>query len=108
MDTLYIETSIVSYLRQRLSSDLVRAARQVLTHRWWNTERTKYELVASQYVEEIHRIRREISDRFGGDTLAIADDAARRLAASDRPVWQPKTTSQAMHRSGEVERPADR
>jgi hypothetical protein len=50
MDTLYVESSIVSYLRQRPSSDLIRAARQVLTHRWWNNERTKYELVVSQYV----------------------------------------------------------
>ena len=49
--------------------------------------------------EEIHRIRREISDRFAGDIVAIANDAARRLAASGRPVWQPKTTNQAMHAS---------
>ncbi len=41
-------------------------------------------------IEEIHRIRREISDRFGGDIAAIAEDAARRQAASDRPVWKPK------------------
>jgi len=40
--------------------------------------------------DEIHRIRREISDRFGGDIVAIAEDAARRQAASNRPVWQPK------------------
>jgi len=26
------------------------AARQLLTHEWWNTEHSKYELVASQYV----------------------------------------------------------
>ena len=41
-------------------------------------------------IEEIHRIRREISDRFGGDLAAIAEDAARRQVASGRPVWQPK------------------
>jgi hypothetical protein len=41
-------------------------------------------------IEEIHRIRREISDRFGGDIEAIAKDAARRQAASERPLWQPK------------------
>ena len=38
MDTLYIESSIVSYLRQRPTSDRIRAAWQVLTHRWWNTD----------------------------------------------------------------------
>ncbi|MBB1127256.1 type II toxin-antitoxin system VapC family toxin [Thiospirillum jenense] len=26
------------------------AARQLLTHRWWNEERSQYELVISQYV----------------------------------------------------------
>ncbi len=50
MDTVYIETSIVSYLRQHPSAQVVMAARQLLTHQWWNNERSKYELVASQYV----------------------------------------------------------
>ncbi len=50
MATVYIETSIVSYLLQRPSSQVVMAARQVLTHQWWREERGKYELVTSQYV----------------------------------------------------------
>jgi hypothetical protein len=45
-------------------------------------------------IDEIHQIRREISDRFGGDIVAIAEDAARRQAASNRPVWQPKHDEQ--------------
>jgi len=54
-------------------------------------------------IEEIHRIRREISDRFGGDIAAIAADAARRARESGRPMWQPKTTNQSMQRSGGVD-----
>jgi hypothetical protein len=50
MSTVYIETSIVSYLRQRPSSQIVMAARQIMTHQWWNQERANYELVTSQYV----------------------------------------------------------
>lgn len=50
MDSLYIETSIVSYLRQKPSTHVVTAARQLLTHRWWDFERQKYDLVISQYV----------------------------------------------------------
>jgi len=50
MNTVYIETSVVSYLRQRPSSQVVMAARQLLTHRWWDTERQHYELVISQFV----------------------------------------------------------
>jgi hypothetical protein len=45
-------------------------------------------------IDEIHRIRRDISDRFGGDIIAIAEDAARRQATSNRPVWQPKHDEQ--------------
>jgi hypothetical protein len=51
-------------------------------------------------IEEIHRIGREISDRFGGDLDAIAADAERRAQASGRPIWQGKTTNQTMQRSG--------
>ena len=50
MATVYIETSIVSYLRHRPSSQVVMSARQFLTHQWWNDERANYELVTSQYV----------------------------------------------------------
>ncbi len=48
MTTVYIETSIVSYLRQRPSTQVIMAARQVLTHQWWERERDNYELVTSQ------------------------------------------------------------
>ena len=50
MKTIYIETSIVSYLRQSPSPHVVTAARQLLTHQWWNEERQNYSLVTSQFV----------------------------------------------------------
>ena len=50
MASIYIETSIVSYLRGRQASHVVAAARQILTKRWWSDERGKYTLVTSQYV----------------------------------------------------------
>jgi hypothetical protein len=50
MNTVYIETSIVSYLRQKPSTQVVTAARQLLTHQWWNNERQNFDLVISQYV----------------------------------------------------------
>ena len=46
-------------------------------------------------IQEIHRTRREISDRFGGDVYAIAEDAARRQAASNRPAWKPGTSDKS-------------
>lgn len=41
-------------------------------------------------IEELHRIRQEISDRFNGDIAAIAEDARKRQEAGGRPIWQPK------------------
>lgn len=35
--SVYIETTIVSYLASRPSRDLVVAARQQVTSEWWNT-----------------------------------------------------------------------
>ena len=56
-------------------------------------------------IDEIHRTRREISDRFGGDVFAIAEDAARRQAASDRPIWKPKHDEQTDARERENVQP---
>jgi hypothetical protein len=53
-------------------------------------------------IDEIHRTRREMSDRFGGDFVAMLDDARRRQEASDRPIWQPKHDEPSVAR----ERPA--
>lgn len=50
VQTIYIETSIVGFLRSRPSSQVVSAARQLLTQQWWRDERHNYELVTSQYV----------------------------------------------------------
>ena len=51
-------------------------------------------------IEEIHRFRSEISDRFDGDIAAIAADAERRAQASGRPSWHAKTTNKPLHPSG--------
>ena len=135
MNTVYIETSIVSYLRHRASSQVVMAARQLLTHQWWNHERANYDLVISQYVideasagdatlaaerlqslegipllpldpdialiaDEIHRTRREFSDKFHGDFAAMLDDARKRQDASGRPMWKPNSSNKPVQRNG--------
>jgi len=41
-------------------------------------------------IKEIHQVRREISDRFAGDVLAIAEDSAKRQGPPNRPVWKPQ------------------
>jgi hypothetical protein len=47
-------------------------------------------LTTDPIIEEIHRVRREMSDRFGGDFVAMLDDARHRQELSRRPIWKPK------------------
>jgi hypothetical protein len=39
-------------------------------------------------IEEIHRTRQQMADKFAGDIVAILDDARKRQAASGRAVWR--------------------
>ncbi len=50
MDTIYIETSIVSHATARPSSDFQVAAIQHQARNWWSVERANFELVTSQLV----------------------------------------------------------
>jgi predicted nucleic acid-binding protein len=48
--SVYIETSIVSYLAARPSRDPQTLRNQQLTHAWWNTRREEYALYTSDLV----------------------------------------------------------
>lgn len=48
--SIYLETSIVSYLTARLSRDIIAAAHQQITHEWWEARSKKFELFVSQLV----------------------------------------------------------
>ena len=50
MKTIYIETSIVSYLTALPARDLLAAAWQNATSRWWGEQRKRFELFTSQLV----------------------------------------------------------
>ena len=61
---LYVETSVVSYLAARKSRNSDTANRQTITAHWWEQERHRYEIVASEAVEEeCRRGDREQSSR---------------------------------------------
>jgi predicted nucleic acid-binding protein len=64
MDTIYIETSIVSHASAWPSSDIRIAAIQHQARQWWAVERPKFELVTSQLV---------IDEASVGDPSAAAD-----------------------------------
>ncbi len=51
-------------------------------------------------IDEIHRTRQQMADKFGGDIAAILEDARKRQAASGRPVWQGPSSNKAMHLNG--------
>ena len=48
--SVYIETSIVSYLTARPSRDLIVAAQQAMTREWWRDATERFVLVASELV----------------------------------------------------------
>jgi hypothetical protein len=104
MPTLYIETSIVSYLRQRPSTQVVAAARQVLTHQWWSHERVNYELVTSQYViDEASDGDPDLADErlesLNGIPLLTADPDVEIIANEimARAILPPKAVFDALH-----------
>lgn len=68
METVYIETTIVSYLVARPSRDLIVAAHQQVTRQWWEERRAKFAGFISEVVLEEAR---------GGD----AEQAMLRLQA---------------------------
>ena len=54
--SVYIESSIISYLVARPSRDVVVAARQAITETWWQSQRAEFDIfVSSLVVQEISR-----------------------------------------------------
>ncbi len=50
LSTVYLETSIISYLTGRANRNVVITAHQQLTRRWWDTRRHQFELFVSPLV----------------------------------------------------------
>lgn len=50
MESVYVETTIPSYLTSRLSRDIVVAAQQQITHEWWDESRSDFLLYVSEAV----------------------------------------------------------
>ena len=67
MPSLYLETSVLSYLAARPSRDVVTAGRQQVARDWWATRRARFDLYVSQAV---------LDEAAAGDPA----EAARRLA----------------------------
>jgi predicted nucleic acid-binding protein len=67
--TVYVETTVIGHITARVQSDILVAARQLSSKRWWDI-RDRYQLVASQIV---------FDECAAGDAMA----ATERLALLD-------------------------
>jgi predicted nucleic acid-binding protein len=80
--SVYLETTIVSYLAGPPSRDLVTAARQQLTTEWWTTERARFSLHVSELVlqeaavGDAEAAKRRLAWLDGISVLRLTDRAA--------------------------------
>jgi hypothetical protein len=61
--TVYIETTVVSYLTAWPSRDVVRAGHQQITRDWWKAAPDRYDLFSSVLV---------VAESMAGDSTAAA------------------------------------
>ncbi|MBE9117272.1 type II toxin-antitoxin system VapC family toxin [Lusitaniella coriacea LEGE 07157] len=102
--SVYIETSVISYLTSQNSRDLVLAAHQEITREWWESRRHDYHLVISELVnteieagdQSASQKRKELVQ--GLDFLKI-DEEATRLAKTliEQRILPHKAFEDALH-----------
>lgn len=74
MPSVYVETTVVSYLAADPSRDLIVAAHQQITHGWWRTARDRFDLyISDAVVNEIAAGRGDMAER----RLALIEDLNR-------------------------------
>ncbi len=106
METVYIETTIVSLLVARPSRDPIMAAHQQVTRRWWQDRRSRFQCVTSEEVvreasqgdPEMSRLRLEA---LAGMPVLPVDDAGLRLAEAvlQQGILTSQAVSDAIHAS---------
>jgi hypothetical protein len=106
METVYLETTFLSYLVARPSRDLIVAGHQQITQEWWANRHSEFECSGSQSVRqknswevsgmwedpivaEVDRTREMLAAKFKLDVEAIfADIRTRQAALGERLVPQ--------------------
>jgi predicted nucleic acid-binding protein len=82
--SVYVETSVISYLTARESQDVVVAARQAITRQWWQETRRRFEVYISMLV----------ADEAGAGDPAAAAQRAGAIAAL--PILEVTDEAQAL------------
>jgi predicted nucleic acid-binding protein len=84
MESVYLETTFISYLVARLSRDMIVAAHQQTSHEWWDTRRNDFVCSVSQVV---------IDEVSAGDP----DEIQKRLdVIRDLPVLEVTKSAEAL------------
>ena len=79
--TVYVETSVISYLTGRPARDVIVAGRQALTMEWWRTCRKRFDLYVSALdVTEVEdgdagAVQRRLAAIEGIPALSVGDEA---------------------------------
>lgn len=101
--SVYVETSVISYLSAKPSRDIVVAAHQQLTRQWWRS-RSSYRLFVSQIVRDEAAVgdpaarARRLRVLRGVPALAVTDEATRLAGELVRRGALPKkATVDAFH-----------
>jgi predicted nucleic acid-binding protein len=104
METIYIETTIVSYLVANPSQDLILTAHQKITREWWREERGRYRCVTSEEVIREASLGDPTMSRRRLEALSEIpvlrmDDAVRLLAKElvQERLLPPAVISDALH-----------
>lgn len=102
--TVYVETTVLSYLTGRPSRDLLIAGRQSATRLWWSWCRRDFDLVTSRLtieeaaVGDVRRARRRVTLASSLRQLHVTPEADR-LAAflTTHGPLPPKAAADALH-----------
>jgi len=104
MESVYLETTLISYLASRPSRDLLVAAHQQTTHEWWANRRQGFECYVSQVVideassgdpEEAKRRMQLIEDLPALEVTHETESLARAILASG--AIPPRAVRDAAH-----------
>ena len=82
--SVYVETSVISYLTARQSQDVIVAARQAITRNWWQETRLRFEVYLSMLV---------VDEAGAGDAGAAAQRAQ---VMAGLPILELTDTAQAL------------
>lgn len=100
-ETVYVETSVISYLTARPSNDLRAMANQSTTTEWWETRRSSYSVFASDpVISEASKGHPEASQRR---MAAIADLPLLQISEDVRALAQALIESHALPEKAEAD-----